>query len=136
MRPVKADTKWPSVVTSPSASWPTSASATSRRTTRSTELPNRAYFSERLNALISGSQGKDARFAVLFVDLDHFKLINDTLGHEAGDALLKQAATRLRDSVRPDDVVARLGGDEFVVLCRTPATLRTLTPWRREWCSR
>jgi diguanylate cyclase (GGDEF)-like protein/PAS domain S-box-containing protein len=88
-----------------------------------TELPNRAYFSERLNALISGVHGKDARFAVLFVDLDHFKLINDTLGHEAGDALLKQAGTRLRDSVRPDDLVARVGGDEFVVLCQDATDL-------------
>jgi diguanylate cyclase (GGDEF)-like protein/PAS domain S-box-containing protein len=88
-----------------------------------TELPNRALFSERLNALISGAQGKDARFAVLFVDLDHFKLINDTLGHQAGDALLKQAAERLRDSVRPTDLVARLGGDEFVVLCQDASDL-------------
>jgi len=81
-----------------------------------TELPNRAFLSERLNALI-GSSDKDTRFAVLFVDLDHFKVINDTLGHETGDALLKQTAVRLRESVRPGDVVARLGGDEFVVLC-------------------
>ena len=81
-----------------------------------TGLPNRTNFSERLAALI-GAATKDTRFAVLFVDLDHFKLINDTLGHEAGDALLKQSAARLLDSVRPGDMVARLGGDEFVVLC-------------------
>jgi diguanylate cyclase (GGDEF)-like protein/PAS domain S-box-containing protein len=81
-----------------------------------TELPNRASFSERLNALI-GAADKNTRLAVLFVDLDHFKLINDSLGHEAGDALLKLTATRLVDCVRPGDMVARLGGDEFVVLC-------------------
>jgi diguanylate cyclase (GGDEF)-like protein/PAS domain S-box-containing protein len=82
-----------------------------------TELPNRMAFSERLNAMISASRLTDTRFALMFVDLDHFKLINDSLGHEAGDSLLKQAAGRLADSVRPGDLVARLGGDEFVVLC-------------------
>jgi diguanylate cyclase (GGDEF)-like protein/PAS domain S-box-containing protein len=90
-----------------------------------TELPNRALLSERLNALIEGAD-KHTRFAVLFVDLDHFKLINDTLGHEVGDALLKQTAVRLRESVRPGDVVARLGGDEFVVLCLDAAELEDI----------
>jgi diguanylate cyclase (GGDEF)-like protein/PAS domain S-box-containing protein len=81
-----------------------------------TELPNRTSFSDRINALIAGADSR-TRFAVLFIDLDHFKLINDTLGHEVGDALLKLTASRLRDCLRPHDVVARLGGDEFVVLC-------------------
>jgi diguanylate cyclase (GGDEF)-like protein/PAS domain S-box-containing protein len=90
-----------------------------------TELPNRTSFSEQLNALIATAD-KDTRFAVLFVDLDHFKLINDTLGHEVGDALLKQTAARLRDSVRPRDVVARLGGDEFVVLCMDATELEDI----------
>ena len=81
-----------------------------------TELPNRAFLSEQLNALIERAD-KDTRFAVLFVDLDRFKLINDTLGHEVGDALLRLSAVRLRASVRPGDVVGRLGGDEFIVLC-------------------
>jgi diguanylate cyclase (GGDEF)-like protein/PAS domain S-box-containing protein len=90
-----------------------------------TELPNRAFFSERLNALI-GAANKNTRLAVLFVDLDHFKLINDSLGHEAGDALLKQTAARLLDCVRPGDVVARLGGDEFVVLCMDATELEDI----------
>jgi diguanylate cyclase (GGDEF)-like protein/PAS domain S-box-containing protein len=81
-----------------------------------TELPNRACFSERLSALIDAAD-KNTRLAVLFVDLDHFKLINDSLGHETGDALLKLTAARLLASVQPSDMVARLGGDEFVVLC-------------------
>jgi diguanylate cyclase (GGDEF)-like protein/PAS domain S-box-containing protein len=88
-----------------------------------TELPNRMAFSERLNAMISAARITDTRFALMFVDLDHFKLINDTLGHEAGDALLKQTSARLADSVRPGDLVARLGGDEFVVLCPNAAEL-------------
>jgi diguanylate cyclase (GGDEF)-like protein/PAS domain S-box-containing protein len=90
-----------------------------------TELPNRAFLSERLNALIERAD-EDTRFAVLFVDLDHFKLINDSLGHEVGDALLKQTAVRLRASVRPGDVVGRLGGDEFIVLCLDAAELEDI----------
>jgi diguanylate cyclase (GGDEF)-like protein/PAS domain S-box-containing protein len=91
-----------------------------------TGLPNRTIFSERLSAMIHGSQHSGSRFAVLFVDLDNFKLINDTLGHDAGDALLKQIAARLSDSVRPGDVVARLGGDEFVVLCQDASELEDI----------
>jgi diguanylate cyclase (GGDEF)-like protein/PAS domain S-box-containing protein len=90
-----------------------------------TGLPNRATFSDSLNALISRSD-RDTRFAVLFIDLDHFKLINDTLGHEVGDALLQLTAARLKDSVRPGDVVARLGGDEFVVLCQDAAEVEEI----------
>ena len=81
-----------------------------------TGLPNRARFSHLLGLACEAARRDRRRFAVLFVDLDRFKIINDTLGHEAGDATLRTAAARLRGTVRASDVVARLGGDEFVVL--------------------
>lgn len=81
-----------------------------------TALPNRSLFSKLLNQGISQARRYDRRLAVLFLDLDRFKHINDTLGHEAGDELLKEVAKRLRNCVRESDTVARLGGDEFVVL--------------------
>jgi diguanylate cyclase (GGDEF)-like protein/PAS domain S-box-containing protein len=81
-----------------------------------TGLPNRVMFSQLLNNKIETALRYQAQFAVLFIDLDRFKLINDTLGHDAGDALLKQMASRFRACLRASDVVARLGGDEFVVL--------------------
>jgi len=81
-----------------------------------TDLPNRTMFNEHLKRALARSARHDTRQALLFIDLDNFKVTNDTLGHEEGDALLKQVATRLRDCVREMDTVARLGGDEFVVL--------------------
>jgi diguanylate cyclase (GGDEF)-like protein/PAS domain S-box-containing protein len=81
-----------------------------------TGLPNRARFTELLGLACEAARRDRRKFAVLFVDLDRFKIINDTLGHEAGDAMLRAAAARLRGCVRATDVVARLGGDEFVVL--------------------
>jgi diguanylate cyclase (GGDEF)-like protein/PAS domain S-box-containing protein len=81
-----------------------------------TDLPNRVLFSQLLNLTIESARRYERRFAVLFVDLDRFKLINDTLGHEAGDILLKEMASRFQQVCRSSDVVARLGGDEFVVL--------------------
>jgi diguanylate cyclase (GGDEF)-like protein/PAS domain S-box-containing protein len=81
-----------------------------------TGLPNRARFQHLLTLACEVARRDRRRFAVLFVDLDRFKLINDSLGHEAGDAMLRAAAQRLRSCVRASDVVARLGGDEFVVL--------------------
>jgi diguanylate cyclase (GGDEF)-like protein len=81
-----------------------------------TSLPNRVMFSEVLNLAIQNARRYNRNFAVLFIDLDRFKNINDTLGHDAGDKLLKEMATRLSETVRSSDSVARLGGDEFVVL--------------------
>jgi diguanylate cyclase (GGDEF)-like protein/PAS domain S-box-containing protein len=83
-----------------------------------TGLPNRARFTQLLAQECEAARRELRRFAVLFVDLDRFKIINDTLGHEAGDAMLRAAAARLRSCVRATDVVARLGGDEFVVLLK------------------
>jgi len=81
-----------------------------------TGLPNRSMFSQRLNYAIQAAQRYQRQFAVLFIDLDRFKIINDTLGHEAGDQLLQEIATRLKQSLRAVDVVGRLGGDEFIIL--------------------
>lgn len=81
-----------------------------------TGLPNRAMFLEALRRTISNTQRKNSMFSILFIDLDHFKQINDSLGHDIGDQLLQSIASRLRASMREGDIVARLGGDEFVVL--------------------
>jgi diguanylate cyclase (GGDEF)-like protein len=81
-----------------------------------TDLPNRETFNGLLREAIEQAQRHDHRFAVLFIDLDRFKVINDSLGHEAGDLLLLEVANRLRGALRTSDVVARLGGDEFVVI--------------------
>jgi diguanylate cyclase (GGDEF)-like protein/PAS domain S-box-containing protein len=86
-----------------------------------TGLPNRSLFIEELGRSMREARRDGRQLALLFVDLDHFKIINDTLGHDAGDLLLAQMATALRDCLRPHDLVARLGGDEFVVLVRHPA---------------
>jgi len=81
-----------------------------------TGLPNRNMFLGELDRTIARARRNAASFAVCFIDLDRFKNVNDTLGHDAGDVLLRTMATRLRGSVRDSDLVARLGGDEFVVL--------------------
>lgn len=81
-----------------------------------TGLMNRATFSQTLDEAIAAARVAGRKLAVLFVDLDRFKLINDTLGHEAGDQLLRVIAGRFKASLRKGDLVARLGGDEFVVL--------------------
>jgi diguanylate cyclase (GGDEF)-like protein/PAS domain S-box-containing protein len=81
-----------------------------------TDLPNRLLFNSRLEQAIKHAKRNNSGFAVLFIDLDRFKNINDSLGHKAGDELLQQLALRIRDKVRLDDTVARISGDEFVVL--------------------
>ena len=81
-----------------------------------THLPNRKLFTDRLTHSLSRARRSSKSLAVMFVDLDHFKSINDTLGHEAGDELLLEMAHRLRANVRDDDTVARLGGDEFTII--------------------
>lgn len=81
-----------------------------------TGLPNRASLSERLKVAMRAAQRRGARMALLFIDLDGFKAINDRYGHDAGDAALKTVAGRLRGAVRKADTAARIGGDEFVVL--------------------
>ena len=83
-----------------------------------TDLPNRTLMRERLERALQ-SQRADDQVAVLCLDLDHFKAVNDTLGHPIGDALLRKVARRLLECVRESDTVARIGGDEFVVLQRT-----------------
>ena len=81
-----------------------------------THLPNRKLFTDRLRQALSRAKRAGKAVAVMFIDLDHFKTINDTLGHTAGDELLLEMASRLRNCVRDDDTVARLGGDEFTII--------------------
>src|ERR1700693_2574848 len=81
-----------------------------------TDLPNRVLFNDRLTQAISLAVRQDKQLAVMFVDLDQFKKINDSLGHGIGDKLLQSVAKRLVSCVRRADTVCRLGGDEFVIL--------------------
>ena len=90
--------------------------ATMARTDSLTGLPNRAAFLERLNLEFARARRSGLQFAVLYLDLDHFKDINDTLGHPMGDKLLQGVAARLKNCMRETDMVARFGGDEFAVL--------------------
>jgi len=81
-----------------------------------TGLPNRLLFESELARCIARARRNAQQFALLFIDIDHFKMINDTLGHAAGDQVLREVGRRLRQSVRAGDLVARLGGDEFTVV--------------------
>ncbi len=90
-----------------------------------TGLPNRTLFVDRLGRELTRATAMHKRMAVLFLDLDRFKVVNDSLGHSAGDRLLVAVADRLSGAMRPDDVVARFGGDEFTVLCQNVTSVET-----------
>jgi len=81
-----------------------------------TNLPNRFLFNDRLNQAIKQAQRNNSKISVLFIDLDHFKGINDSMGHNAGDELLIKVAERLKNKIRQTDTLARLGGDEFTII--------------------
>jgi diguanylate cyclase (GGDEF)-like protein len=86
-----------------------------------TQLPNRVLFLQHLDGAIARGRRKKSILALLFLDLDDFKDVNDSYGHAAGDETLVRVAERLRSAVRASDFVARLGGDEFTVLCESVA---------------
>lgn len=94
-----------------------------------TDLPNRAMFFDRLSQAISQAKREQEQLALMFLDLNQFKPINDTYGHLVGDELLKQAAQRMKRSVRTSDTVGRIGGDEFVVL--VPTGIRSIEDAQR-----
>ncbi len=91
-----------------------------------TGLPNRSLLMERLGQLIAITARESRQIALMFLDLDGFKLINDTLGHEIGDQALKTVSTRLLSLIRTSDTVARLGGDEFVILLDNPESKESI----------
>lgn len=81
-----------------------------------TGLPNRYNLQSQLETLVAGAQRRQQKFAVMFLDLDHFKNINDTLGHNVGDELLKKVARKIKAVLRQNDLVSRIGGDEFIII--------------------
>ncbi|WP_432564132.1 diguanylate cyclase domain-containing protein [Kineococcus sp. SYSU DK003] len=101
-----------------------------------TGLPNRAKAEDQLRTALARTQRRGGGCAVLFVDLDHFKDVNDTLGHAAGDALLRDVADRLRGLLRAGDLAARIGGDEFVLVCEDVADAKALAAIAERVCHR
>jgi diguanylate cyclase (GGDEF)-like protein/PAS domain S-box-containing protein len=87
-----------------------------------TDLPNRQLFQDRLHSAVASAKRNNTQLALLFIDLDHFKEVNDSAGHEAGDRLLMQVAKRLNECIRETDTLARLGGDEFTVILNNLST--------------
>jgi diguanylate cyclase (GGDEF)-like protein/PAS domain S-box-containing protein len=104
-----------------------------------TGLPNRMLFMDRLENALAGARRKPAKAAVLFLDLDRFKYVNDSLGHSAGDEMLQEIAARLRQCLREEDTVARVGGDEFLIMLREVASREEVEAAAgriREWVTR
>jgi diguanylate cyclase (GGDEF)-like protein len=93
-----------------------------------TGLPDRESLMQRLAALLGGNRAVDRRFAVLFLDLDNFKQVNDEFGHLVGDRILREAAQRIASCVREGDLLARFGGDEFVALIHSVTTADEVEP--------
>ncbi|ALO45763.1 two-component system response regulator [Pseudohongiella spirulinae] len=91
-----------------------------------TELPNRHLFMDRLNMALAHAERTARRLAILFIDLDHFKRVNDALGHQIGDQMLRTISDRLRSVLRSSDTLCRIGGDEFIVIANTYGTLQDL----------
>ncbi len=98
-----------------------------------TDLPNRALFTERLERAIAGARDPDQTIAVVSIDLDRFRLVNDTLGYVAGDILLQMCAERLRVSVRAVDTLARFGGNEFAVIIGDAKSVNDIAPRAQEF---
>ncbi|WP_457743667.1 EAL domain-containing protein [Sulfurimonas sp.] len=92
-----------------------------------TNLPNRTLFQDRLSQAIVKAKRNKSKFALLFLDLDHFKDINDSLGHQVGDAVLKEVSNRLSKTIRASDTLARLGGDEFTIILQNILNLNDVS---------